>query len=142
MRIALGIVAAGLLGILIAGQTVSVIDFRLAQRLGLQEEADETDPLMQRLEFNTAVWDQFSLWWLPLAGILMLLDHTWWPQVTLVGGAAYVDAGGREAAKFLGLRAEGVRIGSRQSQRVACGAFAFLLAIGLWAVVYGLVTLA
>ncbi len=142
MRVALGLIATGLLGLLVAGQLLSVIDFPLAQRLGLQEPAAETDPLVRQLELRAAAWDQLSLWWLPIAGVLMLLDQSWWPQMTLVGGAAYVDAGGREAAKYLGLRAEGVRVGSRTSQRVALGAYALLLAIGLWAVAYGLVTLA
>ena len=74
------------------GQLISVIDFPLAQRLGLQESADDADPIFARLELGTARWDLFVLWVLPGAGILMLIAHPLWPIAALVGGAFYVDS--------------------------------------------------
>jgi len=37
-------------GILIVGQIISSVNFSLAQKLGLQEDPDETDSLLQRAE--------------------------------------------------------------------------------------------
>jgi hypothetical protein len=127
---AVGIVAT-LAGLLAAGQLLSVLSWPLAQRLGLQERAAGADPLFTRLERNTARWDQFTMWWLPLAGVLMLADHSWWPQLALLGGAAYVDTGGREAAKLLALRGGGVRVGGEREQRTYLVGTAVMAAAGL-----------
>lgn len=126
MQTALGIVAVVLGAIGLIGQLVSVVNFKLAQQWGLQEKEHSTDPLYWRLERNTALWDLFVIWTLPVAGVLMLLDHSWWPFVALVAGGVYADLGGREVAKVLGLRSEGVRIGRQGEVRFA---LAFL---GLW----------
>ena len=53
MRLVVGLVSI-FAGLLVAGQVISVIDFRLAQRLGLQEEDGHTDPLVRRIDRNTA----------------------------------------------------------------------------------------
>lgn len=141
MRIALGIVALlfGLVGVV--GQLVSAIDFRLAQRLGLQEADEHTDPLYRRLELNTARWDLFVLWTLPVAGILMWVAHPWWPYVALLAGGVHADAGGRETVKLLGLRAQGVRIGSPREVRMGLVLLPLLSGLGAALVVYSLITL-
>jgi len=102
--------------------------------MGLQERAASADPLFTRLERNTARWDQITMWWLPLAGVLMLADHSWWPQLALVGGAAYVDTGGREAAKLLALRSGGVRVGGVREQRIYLVGTAVMATAGLAAI--------
>ena len=131
MITALGTLATFIGGLLYAGQLISSIDFALAQRLGLQEKADGADPLVARLELGTARWDLLSLWTLPMAGVLMLLGDPWWPCFGLIGGAVAADTGGREAAKVLGLLAHGVRFGATRDVRLAFGAYAFFLAIGV-----------
>jgi hypothetical protein len=141
MRIALGILALlfGLVGFL--GQLVSAVEFRLAQRLGLQEGNEETEPLYRRLELNTARWDLFVLWTLPVAGVLMLGGHAWWPYVALVAGGVSADAGGRETAKLLGLRAQGIRIGSAREVRTGLVFLPLLALLGAALVVYSLTVL-
>jgi hypothetical protein len=114
-----------------AGQLLSSISFTLAQRLGLQEKNEHVDPLYRRLEVGTARWDSLSLWTVLVAGILMLLDHAWWPYAGLIGGGVYVDAGGREGAKYLGLRSHGVRVGTVNELRLAIGVYALLIVIGV-----------
>jgi hypothetical protein len=141
VQIAVGIVAA-LAGLLAAGQLLSVLSWPLAQRLGLQERAGGADPLFTRLERNTARWDQLTMWWLPVAGVLMLADHSWWPQLALVGGAVYVDTGGREAAKLLALRGGGVRVGGVREQRRYLVGTAVMAAAGLAAIAVALHELA
>ena len=128
-------------GLLVTGQFISVINFPLAQKLGLQEKADASDPVKLRAELHTAYWDLLTLVWLPLAGILMLVEHPWWPYLALIGGAVYVDAGGREAAKMLSMRAEGIRIGTPSEQRLLFGTFVVMGVLGLLAVGCALVAL-
>ena len=123
------------------GQLVSAVDFRLAQRLGLQEKDEGTDPLYRRLELHAARWDVIVLWTLPVAGILMLLDHRWWPSAGLLAGGINLDAGGREVAKILGLRAEGVRVGTRREARAGLVAITILALLGLGLGAYSLTVL-
>ena len=137
MRIIVGILC--LVGwLLYVGQLISVANFGLAQRLGLQESPGHADPLLSQLELWTARRDLLSLWTLPVAGVLMLTNHWSWPYAAMIGGGAFVDAGGREAAKVFGLKQGGVRIGSQQEFRVAIGAYIYLIAAGCLAIGAGL----
>ncbi len=140
MKTILAILAL-LVGLGFFGQIVSVISFKLAQKLGLQERDEATDPIYRHLERNTARWDLFVLWTLPLAAILMLIEHRWWPYAALLGGGIYFDAGGREAAKILGLRAEGVRTGTARETRFGLSYFASMVIVGLALVIYSLMVL-
>ncbi|MBT8079785.1 MAG: hypothetical protein KJO31_14500 [Gammaproteobacteria bacterium] len=137
MRMIVGILSlAGWL--LYVGQLISALNFGLAQRLGLQESPDSADPLLTHLELWAARWDLAWLWTLPVAGILMLLNHSLWPYASLIGGGAFVDAGGREAAKILGLRGRGVHTGTQGEHRLAMGVYLYLIAIGAASIVIGL----
>ena len=141
MTVALGVVALLLGSVGLAGQLISVLDFELAQRLGLQEKDGGTDPLFRHLELNTARWDLFVLWTLPLAGIGMLIDATWWPWAALIAGGAYVDAGGREVFKLLALRTEGVPVGTGRETRLGLGFLTLMVAVGIALIVHALVVL-
>ena len=124
--------------VLYAGQLISVANFSLAQRLGLQESPGHADPLFGRLELWAARWDVVWLWTLPAAGVLMLTNHWLWPYAALIGGGAFVDTGGREAAKILGLKQQGLRVGSRQEFLIAVAVYIYLVATGLLAIGIGL----
>ena len=104
-------------GILYIAQLISSVNFSLAQRLGLQEDPAEADLLLQRSEKYTALWDLISLVWMPVTGVLMVIDSAAWPLVALFGGAIYLDAAGREAAKILSFKHEGVRVGAPKQHR-------------------------
>ena len=95
MQLALGWAFLILGGLLYVAQVISSVDFRLAQQLGIQESPEETDSILQTAERYTALWDLVTLGWLPLAGLLMILDSSYWPLVGLVGGAIYLDTSGR-----------------------------------------------
>ncbi len=105
----------------------------------MQEKRDTTDPLYWRLERNTAIWDLLVNWTLPVAGVLMLLDHSWWPFVALVAGGVYADQGGREIAKVVGLRSEGVRVGTEGGVRFALAFLSLWAALGLFVGIYALI---
>jgi hypothetical protein len=104
------------------------------RRWGLQEQADTTSPI----EWNTAFWDLFILWTLPYGGILMILDHHWWPAVALAGGSALIDTGGRELAKHLALKTGGVTMGSHSESIVISVTFVIMIVLGLAAVAVSL----
>ena len=119
-------------GTLYVAQMISSFNFSLAQRLGIQEKAENADPLLQRSERYTAYWDLLTLVWLPIAGILMIINHAWWPIMSLLAGAIYLDTSGRESAKNLSFRHEGVRVGADKEQRVF---FAFYIVMAVIAIV-------
>lgn len=123
-------------GILYAAQVISTIDFRLAQRLGIQENPDESDPLLQRAERYTAYWDLVTIGWLPLAGLLMIIDHAWWPIVALIGGSIYFDASGREAVKILSFRHEGIRVGAQMQQRLFFASYGVMALMAIVLMLY------
>jgi len=134
--------ACVLLGLVwFSGQLISTLNFSLAQKLGLQEKNDETEPLFRRLELNTARWDLVVLWTLPVAGVLMLVEHSWWPYLALVAGGVYVDTGGRETAKVLGLSKHGVKTGSRKEARLYFWFTGIMALIGVWCITFGFATL-
>ncbi len=125
-------------GILLIGQIISSIDFSLAQRLGLQENPNETDPLLQRAEQYTAYWDLATLVWMPLTGLLMVLNHPSWPWVGIVASAIYIDAAGREAAKILSFKHHGLRIGPAGQHRFFFSTFLIMALLGIIVLVYAL----
>jgi hypothetical protein len=136
---ALGIAALLVGSLAVVGQLISVFDFKLAQRWGLQEKDEYTDTLHRRLELSTARWDVVVLWTLPLAGVAMLLDTSWWPWVALIAGGVWVDAGGREYLKWVALRDQGVRIGAEPEIRLGRAFLALMVALGLALIVHSLV---
>lgn len=128
-------------GALYLAQTISSINFQLAQRLGIQEDPEASDPLLQRSEKYTAYWDLVTLGWLPLGGILMILNHDWWPIISLIAAAIYLDTAGREAAKILSFAHEGVRIGPEKQQKVFFTSYIVMAMIGLLIIAYSVAEL-
>lgn len=125
-------------GSLYLAQLISSINFSFAQGLGIQEKAETSDPLLQRSERYTAYWDLISLVWFPIAGILMIINHHLWPIISLVGGAIYLDTAGREAAKNLSFRREGIKVGTVNEQRVFFASYIVMAAIAIVVIVYSI----
>jgi len=125
-------------GGLYIAQIISSINFKLAQKLGIQENAEHTDPLLQRSERYTAYWDLVTLLWLPLAGVLMIINHQWWPIVSLIGGAIYLDSSGREAAKNISFRHEGIKTGTNLQQKIFFASYIVMLVIAIAVITYSI----
>ena len=142
MKTVLGVVCVLFGGFGWLGQTISWINFPLAQKLGLQEKSAGTDPLFRLAELNAARWDSCVLWSLIGAGVLMLIDNPWWPHVSLVAGGVYLDTAGREAAKYMSLRNGGVRVGDSKEVKTALFFYGLLAVIALWVIVFALGALA
>jgi len=138
VQVAIGWVLLILGGALYLAQIISSVNFKLAQRLGIQENPKDTDPILQRSEQYTAYWDLLALGWLPLAGILMIIDHKSWPIVSLIGGAIYLDTSGREAAKNLSFRHEGVKIGTDKQQKIFFSSYIVMAVMAILIIAYSL----
>lgn len=136
MQIVIGWILLFLGGALYLAQIISSVNFPLAQRLGIQEQPDKADPLLQRAERYVAYWDLVTLGWLPLAGLLMIVDHTWWPIAALIGSSIYLDTSGREAAKFLSFRHHGLKMGSEKQQKLFFASYLLMAAMALVLIYY------
>lgn len=117
MQVILGWILIVFPGLLFLAQLISSVNFELAQRLGIQEKSGTADKLLLRAERYVAYWDLVTLVWMPVAGVLMVVDHLLWPFAALIGSAMYFDAAGREAAKNLSFRHEGIKMGTEREQR-------------------------
>ena len=136
MQLAIGWGVLILGGALYLAQVVSSVNFGLAQRLGIQENPEDTDSILQRSERYTADWDLVTLGWLPLAGILMIINHEWWPIVSLIGGAIYLDTSGREAVKNISFRHEGIKTGADKQQKIFFSSYIVMAVIAIIVITY------
>jgi len=120
------------------GQLISALHFEFAQKLGLQEKDEGTDPLYRSGERHAARWDALVLWPLIAAGVLLALDHDGWPPMALVAAGIYLDAAGREAAKIASLRKGGVQVGTPGNIRVQKICFIVMAVMAAWLITYTL----
>jgi hypothetical protein len=125
-------------GALYVAQIISSMNFQLAQRLGIQENPQHTDAIVQRSERYTAYWDLVTLGWLPLAGVLMIINHEWWPIMSLIGGAIYLDTSGREAAKNISFRHEGIKVGTNKQQKLFFASYILMAIIAIALISYSI----
>jgi hypothetical protein len=93
-------------------------------------------------ERYTAYWDLVTLGWLPLAGILMIIDQKWWPIVSLIGGAIYLDTSGREAVKNISFRHEGIKTGIDMQQIIFFANYIVMAVIAIIVISYSVTVLA
>ena len=113
------------------GQVVVAIAPRRAEGWGLIEPESATDPVFLVEARGEAICDAFLLWTLPLAGVLLLLQHPWWRHFALVGGGMWLYAAGRTIIVHTLLRRRGVRVGTAANVMAAyvCAAVWGLIAI-------------
>jgi hypothetical protein len=106
------------------GQVVAWFAPETAIRFGLVENPSEVEPTFQIDARGEALWDLLTLWTMVVAGVLLVIDHDWWPYFGLVGGSAYVYFAGRGIMVRLLLRSHGVQIGTRNNVNSALTALA------------------
>ena len=111
------------------GQALSWLAPDLAVRLGLTEGPGDIDRTFLVDVRAEAVWDSFVLWTMPLAGVLLMTDHDWWPYLGLIGGGAQLYYAGRGIVVRASMQREHVSIGDPNSVRAA------IAALAVWAVV-------
>lgn len=117
------------------GRVICALSPQRGERLGLIECEADCDPAFYADVRSEVTWDAFVIWTLPLAGLLMILDHTWWPVFGLIGGGTYFYLAGRGIALRAVLDRRNIRTGAAQMLS------AYYIIHGMWGVV-ALVTLA
>jgi len=68
----------------------------------------------------------------------MVINDPWWPVIALIGAAIYIDAAGREAAKNLSFRHEGIETGTKQEQILFFITYIIMIIIGIIIIIYSL----
>lgn len=119
--IALGLLAWG-------GQAISWLAPATAVRLSLADAEDSVDAVFYADGRGEALWDAFSLWTLPLAGVLLIAGHEAWTWLGLLGGGMYVYFAGRGIVTRVELLRRGHRIGEPADVRLG------LTALVVWGV--------
>jgi len=134
-----GIILTLLSAIAYFGQVVATFWPGTASRLGLTEPEQEVDPAFYADVRGEAFWDVLTLWTLPLAGLLLILDHPLWPYFGLIGGGMYLYFAGRGIFVRRELQRRHIRIGNAETLKVA---YALLTLWGLSAVITIILALA
>ena len=127
LLIAFGLIAWG-------GQVLSAFTPRLAEQLGLTEPEAEVNTAFYADVLGEARWDSLTLWTLPFAGILIILNSPIWVYFGLVGGSMYLYFAGRAIFTRLVLKRKGVRIGKPELVKI------YFIFVTLWGLI-GLATI-
>ena len=100
------------------GQVINASSPTLAGRLGLAEPESDVDPTFFVDGRGEAIWDVFSLWILPVAGILLIFDSPYWVYFGLVGGGMYLYFSGRLLIVRQLMQRRGIRIGKPETVKL------------------------
>jgi len=114
------------------GQVITIFSAKISAKLELSEPESDVDPAFFADVRGEAIWDTMTLWILPLAGLLLLLNSTWWAYFGLVGGGMYLYFAGRGIVTRLVMQRRGIRIGKPKTLKVI---YLFLILWGMIAVV-------
>jgi hypothetical protein len=114
------------------GQVISAFSPETAVKLGLTEPEADVDPTFYADMRGEAYWDTFTIWTLPVAGLLLILDNPYWAYFGLVGGGMYLYFAGRGILVRRIMQRRGIRIGTPETLRPV---YTFLTIWGLIAVV-------
>ena len=113
------------------GQSISAINPRLAERLGLTEVKTDVDSTFYADVRGEAYWDTLVLWILPVAGILLIMNNPAWVYFGLVGGGMYLYFAGRGILVRRNMQNQGIRIGSAETLKAI---YTFLSIWGITAI--------
>ena len=112
MQVLWGIVVVALSLLCWGGQTIAWFAPATAVKLTLMEAEDDVEPTYWADIRGEAAWDSLTLWSMPVAGVLLLLDSSSWPYFGLVGGGMYLYFAGRGIWTRVVMLRRGLRIGA------------------------------
>ncbi len=110
-----------IVGLLVyVGQSLSFLAPELATKIGLNDPEEEMDQSLYIIETKAnGLSDMLLTWTLPLAGLLMILDHVSWPYFALVGGGIYIYFALLTIFCRQYLKKAGKKVGSPSSEKAA-----------------------
>ena len=68
----------------------------------------------------------------------MILDYQYWSVSALIGAGIYFDTSGREAAKFLTFRHEGLSLGTQKQQKLFFASYFFMAGLACVVLIYAI----
>ncbi len=114
------------------GQIIIALSPKVAAKIRIIEPESDLDPTFFADMHGEAIWDAISLWTLPFAGILLILNNSLWTYFGLIGGGMYLYFTGRGIASHLTMQRHRINIGSSKNLKVN---YMFLTLWGLIALV-------
>ncbi len=114
------------------GQFIIALSPKVAVKIRIAEPESDVDPTFFADMRGEAIWGALSLWTLPIAGILLIINNALWTYFGLVGGGIYLYFTGRGIASRLTMQRRGIHIGSSKNLKVN---YMFLTLWGLIALV-------
>jgi hypothetical protein len=118
MGILWGVVVVALSLLCWGGQVISWFAPAAAVRLTLMEAEDTVEPTYFADVRGEALWDTLTLWTMPVAGVLLILDVSAWVYFGLVGGGMYVYFAGRGIVTRRAMQQRGYRVGVAQNVKL------------------------
>ena len=100
------------------GQVINALSPTIAARLGLNEPEADVDPVYFVDSRGEAIWDAMILWILPVAGLLLILNNSWWVVFGLVGGGMYLYFAGRLFLVRRAMQKHDIRIGKPETVKL------------------------
>lgn len=102
---------------------------KVAEKIRIAEPESDVDPTFFANMRGEAIWDAISLWTLPIAGILLIINNTLWTYFGLVGGGMYLYLTGRGIASRLTMQRRVIHIGKSKNLKLDC------LVLILWGII-------
>ena len=100
------------------GQIIIAFSPKVAEKIKIAEpESDVNQTFFLEMQ-GAAIWDAVSLWTLPFAGILLILNNKLWTYFGLVGGGMYLYFVGRGIASHSTMQRKGINIGRAKKLKV------------------------
>ena len=100
------------------GQIIIVYSPKVAEKINIIEPESDVDKTYFLDMRGSAIWDVFSLWILPIAGILIIINNFLWTYFGLIGGGMYLYFAGRGIASHLVMQRHGIHIGRSKKVRI------------------------
>ena len=93
------------------GQIIIALSPRIAVKIRIAEAKSDVDPTFFTDMRGQAIWDSISLWTLPVAGLLLIIDNVLWAYFGLIGGGMYLYFVGRGITSRLTMQRQKINIG-------------------------------
>ena len=100
------------------GQIIIAFSPKVAVKIKIAEPESDVDPTFFADMRGEAIWDAISLWTLPFAGILLVLNNNLWTYFGLIGGGMYLYFVGRRIASHVSMQRHGIHIGKSKKLKV------------------------
>ena len=93
------------------GQIIFALSPKVAVKIRIAEAESNVNPTFFADMRGQAIWDALSLWTLPVAGVLLIINNALWTYFGLVGSGIYLYFVGRGISSRLIMQRHGINIG-------------------------------